>query len=112
MTRLVYLLTVLSFRAVFITKFCVGRLPQIAANKKIVQFVLISGFSRPSLFCFAFDLNLSQRTKRISRNGYGPDWLPTGQEESLKLQFFAWKAKCPTRFNQDEGYLEYNLIIK
>ena len=37
--------------------------------------LLISDISRPSLFCFGFDLNQSQRTKLISRNGYGPDCL-------------------------------------
>ena len=68
----------LSFRAVFITEFCFDLLPQVAAikkkKKKIIQLLLISSISRPSLFCFGFDLNQSPGTKPISRNGYGPDW--------------------------------------
>ena len=53
----------LSFHAVFNTEFCFSRLLQMAANKKIIQ-PLLSIFSifRPSLFCFGFDLNQSQRT--------------------------------------------------
>ena len=43
-------------------------------QKKIVQLLLISSISRPSLSCFGFDLNQSPGTKPISRNGYGPDW--------------------------------------
>ena len=43
-------------------------------KKKIVQLLLISGISRPSLSCFGFDLNQSPGTKPLSRNGYGPDW--------------------------------------
>ena len=63
----------LSFRAVFITEFCFGRLAQMAAIKEIVQLLLISSISRPSLFCFGCDLNQSQGMKPISRNGYGLD---------------------------------------
>ena len=85
MTRLVYwlfqineLCFMLSFRAVFITEFCFGRLPQIAAIRKIAQLLLIiSSISQPGLFCFGFDLNQWQIkkicTKPIFRNDYGPD---------------------------------------
>ena len=61
----------LSFGEVFFTEFCCGRLPQMAAMKK-KQLLFISGISRPSLCRFDFDLNQSQGTKPISRNGYGP----------------------------------------
>ena len=44
-----------------------------AAAKNVCNFLLISSISRPNLLCFGFDLNQSQRTKPISRNGYGPD---------------------------------------
>ena len=46
----------------------------IAANgchQKHIQPLLISSILPPSLFCFGFDLNQSQRAKPISRNGYG-----------------------------------------
>ena len=65
----------LSSLAVFITKFCFDRLPQMTVIKEIVQLLPISSISWPSLFCFCFDLKQSQGTKPISRNGYGPDWL-------------------------------------
>ena len=42
-------------------------------SKNIIQPLLISSISRPSLFCFGFDLNQLQRTKPIFRNGYGLD---------------------------------------
>ena len=63
----------LSFYAVFTTEFC-----PIAANachQKIclLDILLISSISRTSLCRFGFDLNQSQGTKPISRNGYGPD---------------------------------------
>ena len=63
----------LSFYAVFTTEFWL-----IAANachQKIglLDILLISNISRTSLCCFGFDLNQSQGTKPISRNGYGLD---------------------------------------
>ena len=42
-------------------------------NQKFVELLLISSSSRPNLLCFGFDLNHSQRTIPISRNGYLPD---------------------------------------
>ena len=39
-------------------------------NQKFVSLLLISSSSRPNLLCFGFDLNQSQRTIPISRNGY------------------------------------------
>ena len=43
-------------------------------NQKFVSLLLISSSSRPNLLCFGFDLNQSQRTIPISRNGCLPDW--------------------------------------
>ena len=48
------------------------RLPQITAIKKMFNSYSFP-VSLPSLFCFGFDLNQSQGTKPISRNGHGPD---------------------------------------
>ena len=42
-------------------------------NQNFVSLLLISTSSRPNLLCFGFDLNQSQRTIPISRNGYVPD---------------------------------------
>ena len=42
-------------------------------NQKFVSRLLISSSSRPNLLCFGFDLNQSQCTIPISRNGYLPD---------------------------------------
>ena len=56
----------LSFRTVFVTEFCFGRLPQMAATKQLFSFY------SAKLFCFGFDLNQSQGAKPISKNSYGP----------------------------------------
>ena len=70
-----WIIFMLSFRALFSIEFYFGRLRQITAIKKNVQLLPISSISRSSLFCFGFDLNQSQGTKPISRNGNGPEWL-------------------------------------
>ena len=44
-------------------------------NQKFVSLLLISSSSRPNLLCLGFDLNQSQRTIPIFRNGCLPDWL-------------------------------------
>ena len=64
-------------RAVFISEFCfrLNAALQHGRLKKKIQLLLVSSTSRPNLLCFGFDLNQSQSSKPISRNGYGPDWL-------------------------------------
>ena len=65
-----WIIFMLSFRAVLVLNFVLANyrkwLP-LKKKKKIVQLLPISSISRPSLFCFGFDLNQSQGTKSISR---------------------------------------------
>ena len=63
----------LSFRALFITEVCFGRLPQVAAIKHLSNFYLFPVSLQSSLFCLGFDHAQSQGPKPISRNGYSPD---------------------------------------
>ena len=71
--RLQIILFMLSFRAVIFvsadSRIASGR------NQKFVSLLLISSSSRPNLLCLGFDLNQSQRTIPIFRNGCLPDWL-------------------------------------
>ena len=64
----------LFFRAVFITVFCFGRLPQMDVMKKMVNFYLFPVYLRDYIVLVLTSTNQKARN-RYPANGYGPDCL-------------------------------------